>query len=165
MHDGAWPSLEIHNLERSLAGLHDLVEAHARTADDDVVQELSRFLVVRSCGFLEQVTEQCCRAYLGSKSDPRSAGFGGSWLGRGRNPSPSQLVELVRRFDAQWGAELEDELNADDERLRREIGFLVDRRNKIAHGLSEGIGAGKAMELALVAMEVTDWFIRRLDPR
>lgn len=165
MHQGAWPTLEIQNLERSLTGLHDLVDTHARTGNDDVVQELSRFLVVRSCGFLEQVSQECCRAYLASKSDPRSAGFGGSWLGRGRNASPSQLVELVRRFDAEWGAELERELNADDERLKREVSFLVDRRNKIAHGLSEGIGARRAMDLALVAIEVTDWFIRRLDPR
>ena len=165
MHQGAWPTLEIQNLEKSLTGLHDLVNAQARSAEDEVLRALSRFLIIRSCGFLEQVSEECCRAYLASKADPRSSGFGGSWLGRGRNPSPGNLVELVRRFDAAWADELEDRFNQDDERLRREVSFLVDRRNKIAHGLSEGVGVRKAMDLVLVAIEVTEWFILRLDPR
>ena len=165
MHVGSWPSLQIQRLESSLLALRGLVDVNARSGDDDVVRELSRFLVVRSCGFLEQVAEECCRAYLGSKSDRRSADFGASWLGRGRNPSSSNLVALVGRFDQTWSLELDAMMKDDDERLHRELSFLVDRRNKIAHGLSEGIGARKAMDLADIVREVTDWFQRRLDPR
>jgi hypothetical protein len=165
VHGGSWPSLQIQRLESSLLALRSLVDLNARSGDDDVVRELSRFLVVRSCGFLEQVTEECCREYLGSKSDRRSADFGASWLGRGRNPSSANLVALVGRFDAAWSSELEALMKDDDERLQRELSFLVDRRNKIAHGLSEGIGARKAIDLADMVREITDWFQLRLDPR
>jgi len=55
-------------------------------------------------------------------------------------------------------------LEADDQRLRRELAFLVDRRNKIAHGLNEGIGTVKALALKDVASEAADWFIARFNP-
>ena len=54
--------------------------------------------------------------------------------------------------------------DADDQRLYREVTFLVDRRNKIAHGENEGIGAAKAMRLKGVACELADWFVLRFNP-
>jgi hypothetical protein len=41
---------------------------------------------------------------------------------------------------------------------------LVDRRNQIAHGLSEGVGIRKALDLKITACEVADWFILRFNP-
>lgn len=70
-----------------------------------------------------------------------------SWLERTRNPTPETLTELIARFDATWRDEFIDLLDSDDERLRRELAFLVDRRNKIAHGLDEGVGRAKALLL------------------
>jgi hypothetical protein len=81
------------------------------------------------------------------------------------NPSPERLIELVRRFDGSWSTELQERLELEDQRIARELKFLVDRRNKIAHGLSEGLGARKALDLAKIAREVADWFVLRLDPR
>lgn len=165
MWNESWPSLRISNLDNSLRDLESLVERAARDQPDEVTQALARFLVIRTCGYLEQVVELCCTSFLMSKSPPRVSSFGVSWLGRGTNPSPDRLVELVRRFDGLWSTELRELLELDDQRLTRELSFLVDRRNKIAHGLSEGIGARKALDLAAIAREVADWFIMRLDPR
>ena len=165
MHKGAWPSLEIQNDEKSLVALRKLVDEKARSEDDDVVRELARFLVVRSCAFLERVSEECCRSYLRSKSNPRSAAFGESWLGRSRSPSPENLVQLVQRFDHDWAKEFRQFLAEDDERLGREVSFLVDRRNKIAHGLSERVTTQKAIALSYISQDITDWFVKRLDPR
>ncbi len=164
MHPGTWPSVEIARLERSLKALVKLVDEQARSGSDDVVRELSRFLVIRSCGLVEQIAEECCRSYLRSKSDPRSSSFGQSWLGRGANPSPGNLVKLVSRFDPRWADDLNHLFDADDELLKRELVFLVDRRNKIAHGLSEGIGARKALDLADIALAVSGWFISTVNP-
>jgi hypothetical protein len=55
-------------------------------------------------------------------------------------------------------------LDANDERLARELAFLVDCRNKIAHGLNEGIGSQKALALKDVAVEIADWFVLRFNP-
>ena len=155
----------ITNFQRSIDESRQLVEHPAPDQSDEVTQALSRFLVVRTCGFLERVTIECSAAYVRSKSSPRVAAYGASWLEGGRNPSPDHLIELVGRFDSAWGSELRALLDDDDQRLRREISFLIDRRNKVAHGMAEGINARKALDLLAITLEVTDWFIRRLDPR
>ena len=87
-----------------------------------------------------------------------------TWLERTRNPTFENLTDLVGRFDATWCAEFEQLLSDDDERLKREWAFLVDRRNRIAHGLNEGITRDKALMLKDVVVEVADWFILRFNP-
>jgi len=163
--NSAWPSLEIVNLRVSLNALERLVKDSNPTRGDDIDSALARFLVIRTCGYLEQVVDICCKSYLKSKSDLRSSSYGASWLGRGRNPSTDALVSLVRRFDGAWADELHQLLSDDDERLGRELDFLVDRRNKIAHGLNEGIGIRKALDLVEPAVTTGEWFITKMDPR
>ena len=90
--------------------------------------------------------------------------FAMSWLGKSRNPTPDNLCELVGRFDLRLRDDLDCMLEADDQRLRRELGLLVDRRNKIAHGLNEGITASKAISLKTDVETVSDWFIANLRP-
>ncbi len=165
MWNSAWPSLEIVNLRVSLIALENLVKDSSPNRGDDIDAALARFLVVRTCGYLEQVVEICCKSYLKSKSDLRSSSYGASWLGRGRNPSSEALVSLLRRFDRAWADELDQLLSEDDERLGRELDFLVDRRNKIAHGLNEGIGIRKALDLVEPTLIIGAWFIARMDPR
>jgi hypothetical protein len=152
-------------VERGLLELADLIERPPTGQPDDVSRSMARFLVIRTCGYLEQTVEECCRAYLTSKSAPTAASFGKSWLGRGANPSPRNLVALAARFNPEWGVELEQLFAENDDLLQREISLLVSRRNKIAHGLSEGMGARKALDLVEAVIPVTDWFLQRLDPR
>jgi hypothetical protein len=161
----AWPSRALTNLERSLNELRAAVDRPDRSWSVDVTGHLTRFLVVRSCGYLEQVVDECCRAYLKSKAAPGAAAFGSSWLGGGRNPTPGMLESLVARFGLGLEAELHELFASDDEYLKREIGLLVDRRNKIAHGLNENIGSRKALDLVNAATTTADWFLLRLDPR
>lgn len=161
----AWPHLTITNLTRALDSLEATVKNDGPGRADDVNAALARFLVVRTCGYLEQVVEECCKAYLSSKSCPRSASFASSWLGTGRNPSSHKLVDLVTKFDANWAEELDALLKADDEKLHRELAFLVNRRNMISHGLSEGIGTRKALDLVAPARQIATWFISTFDPR
>ena len=165
MWGGPWPSRQMALVERSLLDLAVLVERPPRSQPDDVSRSLARFLVVRTCGYLEQTVEESCRAFLDSKSSPTSASFGKSWLGRGTSPSPANLVVLVQRFDHKWSEELSQLLADNDEFLHREVKFLVEKRNSIAHGRSEGIGARKALDLVSAATDVAAWFILRFDPR
>ena len=55
-------------------------------------------------------------------------------------------------------------LDADDERCRRELAFMMDRRNKISHGISESVNRSKALVLKDIACELADWFILRFNP-
>lgn len=163
--NAAWPHLAVVNLTRSLNALETLVRTDSTNRSDEVNAALARFLVIRTCGYLEQVVEECCKAFLQSRSSPRASSFGTSWLGTGRNPKPGNLVDLTRRFDAGWADQLESLLKADDEKLHRELSFLVDRRNHISHGLSEGIGIRKALDLVYPSRQIARWFIDTFDPR
>lgn len=163
MWSGSWPSQTLIGLRNSLEALEVLVQR--QDPSEPASAELSRFLVVRTCGFVEQSVEESCRSYLKSKADPRSAAFGESWFGRGANPKPESLVALVQRFDSEWADELDALLNAQDELLKRELEFLVDKRNRISHGLNQGVGQRKALDLAPRAREVVEWFVGRFDPR
>lgn len=163
--EGAWPSLHVQQLPNSLSQVRALVHQPADGQSDDVTRALARFLVVRACGYLEQVVVESVVAFMLSKSHRGVASYGGSWLKGGYNPKPGRLVDLVRRFDAEWADELKAFLDEDDELLQREIAFLVDRRNKIAHGLSETVSTTKSLDLCTNAEHVADWFLERFDPR
>jgi hypothetical protein len=125
---------------------------------------LCRILVVRSCGYLEQVIWEVCRSYVSQKSGGLVRAFAQSWLEKSRNPTPVNLEELVGRFDALTCDEFKALLDANDYHLRQELSFLVDRRNKIAHGLSESVNRSKALQLKNIASDLADWFILRFNP-
>ena len=165
MWTGAWPSVHIFELSRSLESVAALVRSPQRDQSDEVRTALARFLVIRACGYLEQTTEESCKAFVASKSIPTVASYGASWLGRGASPKPEHLVTLVKQFDTSWSEELEAFLRNDDDLLWREVSFLVDRRNKMAHGASEGTGARKALDLTEHASRVAEWFLVKFDPR
>ncbi len=159
-----WPPREVSLLRGRLEELAQLVSTPHDSLAHEARDWLARFLVVRSCGFLEQTVVQVCRGYVAERSGGPVRTFSQSWLERSPNPSPDALALLTGRFDSTWANDLMELLEADDQRLQREVAFLVDRRNKIAHGLNEGIGPAKALLLKEVACEVGDWFIARFNP-
>ena len=160
-----WPSQFLQNQDKKFRGLLALVEHPPADIPDEVTQALARFLVVRTCGYLEKTVQQCCIEYVERKSGSRVRSFARSWLDRLTNPDPDRLQALVARFDPALSADLRDLFDRDDGELRREISLLVEKRNKIAHGENEGIGARKALDLAVHARTVSDWFVLNFNPQ
>ena len=158
-----WPPWEVTSLRNKLEQLAGLVETPGGV-DPDVLSWMSRMLVVRSSGFVEQTAKEVCRAHVHQRAGGPVRAFALSWLEWSRNPSPENLCELVGRFDKSFEDEFVEVLEADDQRVRRELSLMVDRRNKIAHGLNEGITRDKALTLKTVALEVSDWLILRFNP-
>jgi RiboL-PSP-HEPN len=161
-----WPPLEVTRLRAGLDETARLVEHPEYDLDRhlEVHQSLCRFLVLRSCGYLERSTQEICRAYVRAKSGGPVRSFAHSWLERSGNPRPEYLEQLVARFDGAMGDEFRQFIEEADGRIKREIGALVGYRNLIAHGLSEGINRTKAIQYKDVVCEVTDWFILRFNP-
>lgn len=160
-----WPSLRITNLDRRLARIVMLVEHPAPGEPDEVTQALARFLIVRTCGYLERLVQECCLAYVQNKSFGRVKGFSESWLKKIENPAPDRLVQLVSRFDSELRENLSALFDENDGELRREISLLIEKRNAIAHGESDGVGSRKALDLLNYSRLLTDWFIINFDPR
>lgn len=161
----AWPNLTLQNYRRAFETHRALVMKPASAQADEVGMALARFLVVRACGYIEAVAEECVSSYTLSRSSPQVARYSKSWLGKGRNPSPGNMLDLASRFDKSWEREFGILLAADDDLVKRELALLVDRRNKIAHGTGENITARKALDFAGLAIRIADWLIDRFDPR
>src|SRR5262245_19553782 len=108
MATNAWPSLSLVQLADAFDDLVQLVALQPPTQRDGVTRALARFLVVRSSGYVEQVSVVSCRSFLEAKSFvPQARQFSKSWLGYGANPTPENLHQLVRRFDGAWADEFE----------------------------------------------------------
>lgn len=158
---GCWPPYQLNRLREALDELESTVDA---TRDPDILPWLTRMLVVRSSGYLEQTAKEVFWGYIQDRAGGLIRAFGHSWLEKSRNPSPSNLIDMIGRFDHALRVEFEELLDANDQQLRRELTFLVDRRNHIAHGLSEGITRDKAIALKSVSIDISDWLILKFNP-
>jgi hypothetical protein len=160
-----WPPIAVLTSQESIDELVALIEVVNQRGDGDrEAGWLARLLVVRSCGYLEQVVMAVSSEAVTTRSGGVVRSFANSWLSLSRNPAPDYLVQWVGRFDASWANELEELLDDGDEELRRELSLLIDRRNRIAHGLNEGVTVRKALDLQKTAEGVAEWFLVRFDP-
>lgn len=159
----SWPPWSVTSLEQQLDRLARSVADPDGRDDDDQIW-LTRFLVVRTCGYLEQVVQETVTTYLRHNVGGTARTFTLSWMSKSRNPSPDNLLDIVGRFDQAWRDELQGLLDQDDGFLNRELSLLVQRRHQIAHGLNEGLNSRKALALVDVAKTVANWFIRQFNP-
>lgn len=162
--DSSWPTLEMQASRQRLEDLRRLV-MEAPAEPPDVGAQLARFLVVRSTGYIEVTFETCIKHFAEAKSHPAIARHVAAGLFRGRNPRPDVLVERIKTLSETWAAELLAYLAEEDDRVKRELEFMVDRRNKIAHGQSESVNRRKAVDLADIALDLGEWLTLLIDPR
>ncbi|WP_442855041.1 HEPN domain-containing protein [Curtobacterium sp. Leaf261] len=164
----SWPPFEVTSSAQKLQALREIVEnpvdESGKKLPFEVVSWLSRLLVVRACGHLEQVVRACSRGYLERKSGGPAGAFGLSWLDRSKNPKRTSLVEHLERFNPAWATAFASFMDADDERLHRELASAVDKRNRIAHGENEGASRDQALRLCGALEEVSDWWVGHLNP-
>lgn len=159
---GAWPSFELTESRRSLVALREATTAEG--IDDTYRSYLAKLLAVRAAGHIEFTLDTCLHQYAQAKAHQRISDYVRAHLFLGRGVTPRKIVEKVRWFDAGIAENLDELLKGDDEYLKRELKFLVDKRNKIAHGQSDGVGAAKAAALAEVSINLGDWLIAQIDP-
>ncbi|WP_353963218.1 HEPN domain-containing protein [Streptomyces sp. NBC_00338] len=160
----SWPPRNVVSLRQTIEPLAVWIKDPPSERTDDEKIWLVRFFVVRTCGYLEQVVFECARAYIDGKSGGPVRVFSQSWITRTKNPSPDNILSLAGRFGGDFEVRLKDLLDADDQRLRRELSLLINRRHQIAHGLNEGLTGSKAIVLYECALEIADWFVENLNP-
>lgn len=164
----SWPPFEVTSSAQKLVALREIVDnpvdERGRKLPVEVISWLSRLLVVRACGHLEQVVRACSRGYLERKSGGPAGAFGLSWLDKSRNPKRTALEEHLERFDPAWSVAFSAFMEADDERLHRDLASAVDKRNRIAHGENEGASRDQALRLCCALEEISDWWVTQLNP-
>ena len=161
----SWPTQEMDTSRKRLMGLRKLLDELPRDCAEDVGAELSRFLVIRSVGYIEHTFDNCVASFAESKSHPTVANFVRESLFKGRNPSPEKMVSRLQILDTNWESKLQNYLDADDKRVHRELTYMVDRRNKIAHGINETVNRRKSLDLADIALDLGEFLIKLIDPR
>lgn len=159
-----WPPADVVKLERALDDLATSVREPPSERTDEEQIWLTRFLVVRSCGYLEQVMHRCTVEHLEQRSYGTARSYALSWLERSINPSLGNVSTTLGRFDQNLADEFERLLSDDDNELKNELSVLVTKRHAIAHGANEGLGSQRALALYDVAKRVADWMILRLNP-
>ena len=160
----AWPPQDLAPLEKTLDELAESVRNPPKGRSDDEQIWLTRFLIVRSCGYLEQVLYESTIGHIEYRAGGTARAYALSWLSRSINPSPENVLRTLGRFDAMIADEFQDWLSDNGGELNNELSSLVARRNGIAHGLNEGMGSRRALDLYSVCKLVADWLILRLNP-
>lgn len=162
---GAWPSHDLAESRRRLVELHKELDQLTDDVSPEVEQAICRFLVVRTCGHIEFTFEESFCLFTSARSSPGVADFVRSGFFRGSNPSPGRIVGTLEKLDKNRARVLSDYLDDNDQVVKRELAYLVDRRNKIAHGQNETVRKRRALDLAQVGLDLGDWMVTTLDPR
>ena len=162
----AWPPKSLALLESGLIDLRDAVANDDRYSQLTVDERiwLTRFLVVRATGYLEQVFFDCTKEHLRAVSRGSAQAFALSFMERSQNPSPDNLKNTLRRLDVDLSAQLTEYLDERGKERRESLKALVNARHSAAHGLNESVQRERALEWTVLAFELADWLIRRLDP-
>lgn len=160
----SWPSVEIINSRNDIQCLR--AELDSLSADNDTIERaMCRFLVIRSCGYIELCVERGLLDTLAYEASPSVLSYVESGFFKGRNPKPGKIDSLLRSFRVEWAEEVADLLGKDDELLKRELEFLVSKRNSIAHGQSDSLGRRKALDLCDYAIMIGDGILEILMPQ
>jgi hypothetical protein len=129
---------------------------------DELAADLSRYICVRTVGFLEQSITLCGRSIV-SEAWGASQRFGLSWLNTTFNPRTDAIVKFVHRFDERWAAEIETYL-AENENGQK-VNALIGIRNDIAHGRNQGVSRLRALEYFETVSDLVDQILDRFEPR
>lgn len=147
--------------------LRDTIEALTTLPDsvsDTVHVALSRYLVIRSAGYIEAVRDDVADIFTSQQSSPEITRRVQHNLRGGQGVRPSQLLEFVKSYSPVWYEELDSLFRENDNALKEALGALVSARKKIAHGDGEQVTMSKAIRWAESAQTVSKWLTDRFDP-
>ncbi len=144
------------------------VQACLRDLDNDapdaVSRALTRYLTVRSVGYVEAVRDDLADLYASVTGHPRLHRRIVHHLRGGLGAAPEQLLNFVGSFDTDWRTTLEAALDADEQTMRNQLGAMVAARKKIAHGDGDQVTSSKALAWSDVALRIGKELRKLFDP-
>lgn len=129
-------------LQKLINVVQDYKNSGESEMDDDIENYLTRFLVIRACGYIEEVYRRSVCWYVEYRSRPgiRDLVFNAKFS-RGANPTRDHIKRTLKDLDPV----LENDFLAllgDNDSLKS----LVETRNKVAHGQSDTCLEGKRLK-------------------
>jgi hypothetical protein len=104
--------------------------------------ELCKYCCVLASAAIDVCVEDCLLEYCERSKDKRIIAYVKRQINRARNPTIGTLCNMLESFEPTWKASLE--LYA-DQKVRSDIGSIVDNRNEIAHGRNSTITFGRLL--------------------
>jgi hypothetical protein len=127
---------------------------------DGISVDLSRYLVVRSAGFLEEIRDEAAADFTHRASSAKVLAYVRTTIGKGGGVSPGQLETFMNNFDVAMGKSIKDALSANNNILSSRLGTLVKSRKQIAHGQGNNVNESRALVGCETAVTVADLVVQ-----
>lgn len=127
-------------IDQRFKALEMLIDAAADKSLDPLTQSnLCKLGSVMICGNLERCVEHLVIERVGKRSVTQTAAFLKSFFKRGTNYDCENIMQLLFRFDPNWGRLFETFLN-DNWAIKDGVSSCYSIRNSIAHGGTASLG-------------------------
>lgn len=145
-------------LQRLIAVVQDFKNFGNSESEDDIENYITRFLIIRSCGYIEEVYRRSICLYVEKRAgkEIRNLIFNAKFR-KGANPTQERIVETLRDLDPGLKNSFLSILG-DNENLKS----LITMRNTVAHGGSDRCTRRQAIEKGNLAITIGDWFLENL---
>jgi hypothetical protein len=130
-------SIAVENRFREVEKL--VLAAQARNLDPEVAACYCKLACIMVCGAVERSVETLISDRVGSRSPPQVKSFLKAFFQRGTNYDCEQIVNLLYRFDSDWGHAFRAFVDNND-RIKTAISSCYSVRNSIAHGGGQSLG-------------------------
>lgn len=124
---------------------------------------LTKYALVKTSGTMELCFKTLVTDCVGSRENARVVRYlDETFTSRGINPKIGTMVDYLKKFDDRWPKELDAQIKAKDTQIFSSVRYLVDERNKHAHGKDTRIGLQEIRECfahGRVALEILDEII------
>ncbi|MCU0496992.1 MAG: HEPN domain-containing protein [Anaerolineae bacterium] len=107
---------------------------------EEIKAHWSRYLCVLVSGFVEFALIEIYTDYAIRRSTSKVANYVSQQLEGFQNPKMQKVLTLAGSFSAQWREEIEKASNF--EQFKIALDYVIDKRNKIAHGELDNVTYG-----------------------
>ena len=129
--------MSFHDLEMLEAAFESARKQAAATELPEDQARIAQFMTVLASGYLEVACKTVLSAYTERNvADPCVARVVDKRLERPMNPSVGNIANLVRDFDEERAKALRESAAGG---IAEQIGIMVGRRNRIAHGYPQDV--------------------------
>jgi hypothetical protein len=128
------------SIENRFREVRKLVDAaQARDLEPEFATYFCKLGCVLVCGAIERSVEILLTERVSGKRSPQVASFLKSYFKRGTNYDCEEILELLHRFDGDWGDKFKKFIEV-NEQVKSSVASCYSVRNSVAHGGAQSLG-------------------------
>lgn len=113
---------------------------NTREFPEEFQASLARYICVLASSYLESAFRDLLLSFANKKASPSVCRYVDSCLAGFRDPNMAKIVQLLNRFDPEFGKLLDFQTEG---KLKDSVDSIYANRNNIAHGRRSGISIGQ----------------------